>query len=92
MRPHLMNAQRVEELEQRFDEVGHTQPAASYRTPAVDPADPVRQVDVSRATCCTPAEFRALELATRQEFLVRLDRWRNEDQRIERIFTNLKRR
>jgi hypothetical protein len=56
------------------------------------PADPAHQADVSRATSCTPAEFHALEAATRQEFLVKLDRWRNEDQRIERIFANLKRR
>lgn len=84
MRSHHMNDTDLEELEQRFDEVGHAQPAASSRTPAADPADPVRQADLLRATSCTPAEFRALELVTRQEFLVKLDRWRNEDQRIKR--------
>lgn len=84
MRRHLMNAENLNELEQRFDDVADAQPAASSRTPAADPADPVRQVDVSRGTSCSPEEFHALEAATRQEFLVKLDRWRNEDQRIKR--------
>jgi len=66
-----MNATDLEELEQRFDDTSCAQSLA-------DPADPVRQVDVSRGTSCTPAEFRALELVTRQQIRNRLDQWKNK--------------
>jgi hypothetical protein len=72
--PHLMNAADLGELEQRFAD-------DRYARPPADPSPPRRSV--AGLTSCTPAEFRALELATRQEFLVKLDRWRNQDQRIE---------
>jgi len=77
MRP--MNAQAVNALAQRFADTDCARPPAdpTDRAPA-DPADSVRQVDVSLGTSCTPEEFQAIAAATRQEFLVKLDRWRNE--------------
>jgi hypothetical protein len=64
-----MNATSLNELEQRFNDDGTNRA----------PPDPAHQ-----ATSCSPAEFQTIAAATRQEFLVRLDRWRNEDQRIKR--------
>jgi hypothetical protein len=37
-------------------------------------------------------EWNALVAKTSRELLERLDRWKNDDQRIERIFAELKRR
>jgi len=75
---HPMNAQAVEKLGLRFGDDVDARPPAD---PDQAPADPAHQVDVSRGTTCSPAEFRALEAATRQEFLVKLDRWRTSKKR-----------
>jgi hypothetical protein len=94
MHPHPMNAADLDEFEQRFADDVDARPAlAAGATKLIqEAADPVHQADLARATSCSPAEYQALETATRRQILEHLDAWQAEDRRIEGIFADLKRR
>jgi hypothetical protein len=91
MRARQINDAGLDELASRFADQGF-----ASRQPA-DPVDGVPVYSVPEAAIanrqeCSLAEYAALEAATRTEILVRLDAWRAEDQRIERIFAEIKQR
>jgi hypothetical protein len=80
-----MSAANLDKLARRFADPG----VDGYARP---PADPAHRAEVSHATSCSPAEYQALVTTTHKQILARLDAWRAEDQRIEGIFADLKRR
>jgi hypothetical protein len=95
MHSHLMNGASLEELEQRFNDTSCAQSLAHPADPAGPrvPAEPAQQAArPDNHQECSLAEYEKLEIGARKQILERLDAWRSEDRRIERIFANLKHR
>jgi hypothetical protein len=92
MRARQINDPGLDELASRFADQGF-----ASRPPA-DPGPPeshrncAPEAGIANRQECSLAEYAALEAQTRKELLRRLDAWRAEDQRIERIFAEIKQR